>query len=72
MPAWIIQLIVSLAVRLGLPWVLKRFPFIPAEVQKIIEELVKNLTEHKSEKKVLVSKAKQKISACYGDTCPKN
>ncbi len=72
MPAWIIQLIVTLAVRLGLPWVLKKFPGIPAEVQKVIEELLENLTQHKSEKKVLVSEAKKKISACYGDTCSKN
>lgn len=70
MPIWLIQLIVTLAVKFGVPFILKRFPSIPAEVIKIIEELIAKLTDQKAEKQVLIAEAKQKVKAiCEGPHC---
>lgn len=69
MPAWLIQLIITLAVKFGLPWILKKFPGIPPEVMKVIEELLGNLATHKEEKAKLVAEAKEKVAACYGPEC---
>ena len=43
MPAWLIQLLISLAIKIGLPALIKYIPQIPSEVVQIIEELLNNL-----------------------------
>ena len=72
MPAWLIQLLITLAINFGLPWLLKKFPWIPPEVRKIIEDLINKLKDHKEQKEVLVSEAKQKVRECYGPNCKIN
>lgn len=70
MPAWIINIIITLAVRFGLPWLLKLLPWLPAEAERVIEELLENLKIHRAEKKEVVSAAKEKIkTVCKGDQC---
>lgn len=71
MPHWLLQLLVTLAVQFGIPWLLKAFPWLPKEVIAIIEELLKALQDQKMEKKALIKEAKQNIAACYGPNCPK-
>jgi len=43
-PAWLINLLVSLAIKIGLPYVAKLFPWLPKEILAIIEELLNDLT----------------------------
>lgn len=73
MPVWIIQLLISLAVKFGLPFVLrliaKKFPGVPTELGSIIEELLKNLGKAKEDKKEAVRTAKLRVAECYGPTC---
>lgn len=70
MPVWLIQILITLAIKFGLPWILKKFPSIPPEVIKIIEELIQKLEGHKEEQKALVAEAKKKaLQVCTGPDC---
>lgn len=68
MPAWIINLLVTLAIKLGLPWVIKKLPWIPAEVINIIEELLGDLKSpeksNSASKKVAIRKVKAYCANC--------
>lgn len=70
MPAWLIQLIVTLALQFGLPFVQKLFPKLPPEVIALIQALIEKLLGHKEEKKTLIQDTKKQIAACFGDNCP--
>ena len=88
MPAWLINLLVTFAVKFGLPWLLdllaKKFPWLPAEVTAAIKELVEKLTGAKEVRKeakreatalrlAALKKARKRIVACYGPSCkPRN
>lgn len=65
MPAWLIKTLIGLAVRFGLPWVLKHFPGIPEAVRKIIEQLLEALAGEPSRerKRELVKQAKRGVDA---------
>lgn len=69
MPAWLIQIIVTLAIKFGIPFILKRFPGIPPEVIKIIEDLISKLTQHSEQKSIIVGQAKADLRKCIGDSC---
>lgn len=71
MPAWLISLLLSLALKLGLPWLLQKFPWIPAEIAQIIQDLIDKINGLKAEKKELVLNAHKEIKrACEGPLCP--
>jgi hypothetical protein len=72
MPAWLISLLVSLAVKLGVPWLLRRFPGLPAWLVEILEELLGKLKDAKQDKHDAVREAKEKIhQQCNGQVgCP--
>lgn len=69
MPFWL-TIIINLALRFGVPWLLKKFPFLPPNIREIIEKLIGDLDVKKAEKKELVAKAKAEIKACTGPNCP--
>ncbi len=69
MPFWLVILI-NMALRFGVPWLLKRFPFLPPNIREIIEKLIGDLDVKKAEKRDLVAKAKADIKACVGPNCP--
>lgn len=67
MPAIIVQILITLALKFGLPWILTKFPGIPASVIQIIEKLIEDLQNHKMAKKELLDQAKEKaLNACKG------
>jgi hypothetical protein len=71
MGGWLISLIISFALRFGLAWLVKRFPWLPPGVVEILEELLTNLKMKKMEKKQAVREAKAKIKkVCTGTACP--
>lgn len=43
MPTWLINIIVTLAVKVGLPWVVQKFPKMPQEIIDIISQLLEQL-----------------------------
>jgi len=43
MPGWLINIIVTIAVKVGLPWVIKKFPGIPQEILAVIVQLIEDL-----------------------------
>jgi hypothetical protein len=73
MPAWLISLLVSLAVKVGVPILIKKLPWIPKEVVDIITKLIEDLEkaptpESKKEAKALA--LKQVRAHCSGVACP--
>ena len=75
MPTFLVNLLISLIVKFGLPYVLTwlhdRFPWIPiATVRPVLDELVENLKAHKEAKKETMQSAKQKMRECLGVACP--
>jgi hypothetical protein len=50
MPAWLLNLLIKLAIDFGLPFLLKKFPWIPGEVKQIIEELLAQIKEANGQK----------------------
>lgn len=70
MPPWLISLAATLAIKFGIPWVIKMWPGIPQQVIDIINELLgklKNPAESNSAAKKL---AIVKIKECTGTGCP--
>lgn len=43
MPTWLINALVGIAIKIGVPWLVKKFPWIPKEIVDIINELVEQL-----------------------------
>lgn len=77
MPAWILNIILPLAVKFGLEWALLHFPKLPESVKKILQDLIDALSASKADRKSakqdekeMVREAKQKIKvACNGVGC---
>ncbi len=61
MPVWLINLLVSLAIKVGLPYLLKAFPWIPQEVMAIINKLIEDLKDPKLSNSVSRKKALAKV-----------
>lgn len=71
MPGWLISLLISLVLKLGVPWLLRRFPGLPPGIREILEKLIEDLRQAKADKQELVKKAKQDIKdKCSGVGCP--
>lgn len=47
MPSWLIQLLVGLVIKIGMPLLLKKFPWIPKEAQDILNALADDLNTQK-------------------------
>lgn len=67
MPAWLISLLVSLAFKIGMPLLLKRFPGIPQWVVDIILKLETNMAQsHPDTHPVLKAQA---LAECRNGFC---
>lgn len=71
MPAWIITLLVSMAIKLGLPYLIKKLPWLPADVWGIIEEILKHI-QGAEDKAAAVEKIGAAVRGCTGTGCPAN
>lgn len=69
MPGWIIDLLVKLAVSLGLPWLMKKFPGLPAEIWAILEDILNHI-HGAPDKEAAVKQIREKVSECTGISCP--
>lgn len=70
MPSWLIIIIIQLAVKFGLPQLIKLFPKLPVEVVQIVNDLLAKLADHKEEKVSMKKEAVVKIKECLGVACP--
>lgn len=71
MPVWLINILISLAIKFGVPWLMAKFPLISPAVQQIIDGLLSDLQSHSQQKAQIVSGAKEQIrKVCSGTTCP--
>lgn len=75
MPPFLINLLIGLVVRFGLPYVLRylhdRFPWLPIDgIRPILDELAEELKINKANKKQSRLKAKDKLKECLGTACP--
>lgn len=61
MPSWLIQLLVGLAIKVGIPYLVKLLPGIPPEVIQVIEELIKQLQGANQTKQAAKQDAHQRI-----------
>lgn len=70
MPIWLINLLISLAIKLGLPYLMEKFPNLPKSIWDLIAELLKHI--HGAQDKVAeVAKARLILREhCYGPGCP--
>ncbi len=66
MAPWL-SILISIAVKLGVPWLLKAFPWIPADVVAEVEALIAALTQQKAANKkaraAKIAAAKARIAA---------
>lgn len=69
MPGWLIMILVNLALKFGVPWLLKKFPWLPPNIAEIIEDLVGKVKGAKATKKEAYKEAKRKIRECQGTAC---
>lgn len=69
MPAWLIQILVGIALRFGIPYLLKKFPWLPQNLKEIIEQLIAEITEGKQKIKTAKTSAKRKLEECFGVGC---
>lgn len=73
MPIFLINILISLAIKFGLAFFFKRFPGIPEEIKQIIKDLLESLklAKTKAERAQLKAEAKQKVKkVCEGIACP--
>jgi hypothetical protein len=74
MPGWILSLIISFALRLGLAWLIKRFPNLPPEILDLLEDLISKKQDPRlstEEKKQAEAETRKKIKeVCTGVGCP--
>lgn len=72
MAPWL-SILISIAVKLGIPWLLKAFPWIPAsvvaEVQALIDALTQQKLANKRARKEKIAAAKARIHAASGLKC---
>ena len=64
MPSWLINALVSIAIKVGLPWVIQNFPGIPQQVIDIINELLKNLQDPSQSNSAAKKQALAAVKAC--------
>lgn len=70
MPAWLIQILVRLAIAIGIPALVKLFPNIPQAIIDIINQLLVALEGNKDEKKALIADAHLQVKrVCEGIAC---
>lgn len=62
MPGWLINIIVTLAVKVGLPWVIKKFPGIPQEIIAIIAQLINDLSNPEKSNSISKKVALNRVS----------
>ena len=72
MPNWLLQIIVTLAIRVGVPELVKLFPKIPQEVIDIINKLLDALNNptvsNSSAKKMAISQVRDYVVGQAPDT----
>ena len=48
MPAWLIGLLINLAIKFGWAWLVRKFPWLPQEVKDEIQHAVDNIKKAKT------------------------
>lgn len=70
MPAFLINLLITLAIRFGIPLILRRFPGLPAGVKEILEEFLESLKVNRRDRKAAEERAKARLkNECFGIEC---
>lgn len=73
MPVFLLNIIISLAIKFGLAFLFRRFPGIPQEIRDLLSEFLDKLKLAKSaeEKNALKAEVKAKVKKhCEGTGCP--
>ena len=71
MPAWLINALVSLAIKIGFPLLLKYIPWLPNEVLVIIEKLLSDLQKPDISNSMAKKTALRDVKEyCSGVGCP--
>lgn len=70
MPGWLISLLATLAIKFGIPWIIKKWPGIPQQVIDIINELLSKLNDPNQSNSAAKKVAIFKIKECTGVGCP--
>lgn len=75
MPGWLISMLISAALKFGVPYVLdwlhKKFPWLPVndETKKIIGDLADSMRQTRGMQRAAKRVAAQKLRACHGMGC---
>lgn len=69
MPSWLVQLLVGLAIKIGVPALVKYFPKIPSEIIAVINELLDALKKPETDKAEAKRSAIRKVKECSGVAC---
>lgn len=69
MPNWLIALFIRIAVAVGIPYLMKKFPGLPSDIWKLIEEILKHI-QGSPQKKEEVKKIRKAVRECTGVACP--
>lgn len=68
MPTWILHMLIDLAVKLGLPYLMKRFNWLPAEIWVVIEDILAHV-KNAQDPYGATADIHAKVKECIGVAC---
>lgn len=70
MPPFLINLLITLAIRFGLPFILRKFPGLPAGVKEMLEEFLESLKVNRRDRRAAEERLKTRLKTeCFGVEC---
>jgi hypothetical protein len=54
MPAFVVKFLIKMALKLGVPFLLSKIPFLTDETRKIIQDFLEQLASHAEDKQEIV------------------
>lgn len=68
MPAWLVQLLTTLALQFGIPWLTEKFSWLPKEFFVMLQDILKYV-QAADDKKEAVKTVRSQLG-CVGIGCP--
>jgi hypothetical protein len=65
MPSWLIQILVTIAIKVGIPYLAKLIPGIPQSVIDVIEQLLSDLQDPKKSNSASKKRALKRIKEVH-------
>ena len=67
MPAWLVELLVNLALKVGIPFLVEKFNWIPVEFWRVVQDLLSHVNDHPNKQEAIQNVRAQ--LECIGVGC---